>query len=161
MEDERKEDCAEVETSKATTLNKRLPDTSEKDSVMYRPIGIVHSPHTNLEEIPIQPRFAEGCDGQIEVYPEYADGLRDLDGFLHIYLLVHLHRAGPPKISVKPYLQDVPRGVFATQAPCRPNPIGLSIVRLERIEGCVLHVKAGPSPFLIDGFSPRAFCCWT
>ena len=76
------------------------------------------------------------------VFPAFADGLRDLDGYSHIYLLYVLDRAGAPRLAVKPFLQDVERGVFATRAPCRPNPIGMSIVPLLRVEGNILHVGA-------------------
>jgi tRNA-Thr(GGU) m(6)t(6)A37 methyltransferase TsaA len=65
-----------------------------------------------------------------------------LEGFSHIYLVYHLHRAGPAKLVVKPFLQDVERGVFATRAPCRPNAVGLSIVELIRRDGNILHLDA-------------------
>ena len=73
--------------------------------------------------------------GRAEVFPEYAAGLRDLEGFSHIYLIYHIHKADALRLVVKPFLQDVERGVFATRAPCRPNPIGLSIVKLRAREG--------------------------
>jgi tRNA-Thr(GGU) m(6)t(6)A37 methyltransferase TsaA len=76
----------------------------------------------------------------VEVLPEYTAGLRDLDGFSHIFLVYHFHLAGPAQLLVRPFLQDVERGLFATRAPCRPNPIGLSVVELVRREGNVLHV---------------------
>ncbi len=109
--------------------------------ITYRPIGIIRSPHQKPEETPIQPAYARGCPGRAEVFPEFADGLRDLEGFSHLYLIFHLHRAGPAKLLVKPFLQDVDRGVFATRSPRRPNPIGLSIVRLVGREGSVLLLK--------------------
>jgi tRNA-Thr(GGU) m(6)t(6)A37 methyltransferase TsaA len=109
-------------------------------NVIYQPIGVIRSEHTKPEDTPIQPVYATGCQGRAEVFPEYEAGLRDLEGFSHIYLLYHLHRAGPARLVVKPFLQDVERGVFATRAPCRPNPIGLSIVALERREGNVLYL---------------------
>ncbi|RJP73972.1 MAG: tRNA (N6-threonylcarbamoyladenosine(37)-N6)-methyltransferase TrmO [Candidatus Zixiibacteriota bacterium] len=110
------------------------------ESVIFHPIGYIRSPHTDPKKTPIQPDYAKGCRGQAVVYPQYAEGLRDLDGFSHIYLLYHLHQAGPAKLIVKPFLQEVERGVFATRAPSRPNPIGLSVVELERIEGHVLYL---------------------
>lgn len=109
-------------------------------AIIYRPIGLIRSEHTVAEKTPIQPVYAQGCPGRAEVFPEFADGLMDLDGFSHVYLIYSFHRAGPARLSVKPFLQDVERGVFATRAPCRPNPIGLSIVRLLRREGNVLHL---------------------
>jgi tRNA-Thr(GGU) m(6)t(6)A37 methyltransferase TsaA len=71
----------------------------------------------------------------LEVFPEYVDGLRDLDGFSHVILLTHLHRSRPHRLSVVPFLDDEPRGLFSTRAPSRPNPIGLSVVRLQAVEG--------------------------
>lgn len=109
-------------------------------SIVYRPIGVIRTAHTDPEKTPIQPVYAEGCLGRAEVFPEFAAGLRDLEGFSHIYLVYHMHQAGPPQLTVKPFLQDVERGVFATRAPCRPNPIGLSIVRMLHREGSTLHL---------------------
>jgi tRNA-Thr(GGU) m(6)t(6)A37 methyltransferase TsaA len=96
----------------------------------YRPIGIIHSEHTIAEKTPIQPVYAKGCKGQAEVFPEFALGLQDLEGFSHIYLIYHFHQSPRVKLIVKPFLQDVERGVFSTRSPCRPNAIGLSIVEL-------------------------------
>ena len=104
------------------------------------PIGVIHTPHTDPDATPIQPVFARGAEGRVEVDPAYAAGLRDIEGFSHLYLVYHFHRAGPPRLVVTPYLEDRPRGVFATRAPVRPNPLGLSLVRLVRREGNVLHV---------------------
>jgi tRNA-Thr(GGU) m(6)t(6)A37 methyltransferase TsaA len=109
-------------------------------SIIYSPIGVIRSGHVVAGETPIQPIFAKGCTGRAEVFPEYADGLRDLEGFSHIYLVYHMHCAGVAQLVVKPYLQDVERGVFATRAPCRPNAIGLSVVELVRREDNVLHL---------------------
>ena len=109
--------------------------------IIYRPIGIIHSEHTIAEKTPIQPVYAKGCKGQVKVFGEFSGGLSDLDGFSHIYLLYHFHQAPPAKLLVKPFLQDVERGVFATRAPCRPNAIGLSIVKLLSRDGNILHVE--------------------
>ena len=110
--------------------------------LIYSPIGIIHSEHTIAGKTPIQPIYAQGCKGQVEVFTEFADGLKDLDGFSHIYLIYHFHQSSPQvKLIVKPFLQDIEHGVFATRAPCRPNAIGLSVVELERIEGRILHVN--------------------
>jgi len=117
-------------------------------AIVCRPIGVIRSEHTTPEATPIQPAYARDCLGRAEILPEFADGLADLEGFSHIYLLVWLHRADPPRLRVKPYLQDVEHGIFATRAPCRPNPLGLSLVRLVRREGRVLHL-AGVD--LLDG----------
>ena len=107
--------------------------------IAYKPIGVIRSQHVAAEQTPIQPIYAKGCKGRVEILPEFAEGLRDLDGFSHVYLLYHFHQAGSVKLVVKPFLEDVEHGVFATRAPCRPNPIGLSVVELVRREGNVLY----------------------
>jgi len=108
--------------------------------IFYTPIGIIHSEHTTPEKTPIQPVYAQDCRGQVEVFPDYAEGLADLDGFSHIYLLYHFHRSGPARLRIKPFLQDMERGIFSTRAPCRPNGIGLSVVQLEKRQQNILHV---------------------
>jgi tRNA-Thr(GGU) m(6)t(6)A37 methyltransferase TsaA len=108
--------------------------------ITYRPIGVIRSDHLVEDRTPIQPAYASGCRGRAEVFPPFAGGLRDLEGFSHVYLIYHFHRCGPARLLVKPFLQDVERGVFATRAPCRPNAIGLSIVELVRREGNVLYI---------------------
>lgn len=110
-------------------------------SITYKAIGVIHSEHTVPENTPIQPIYAEPCKGRVEVLPEFAEGLIDLDGFSHIYLIYHLDRAGEPSMKVKPFLQDVERGLFSTRAPRRPNGIGMSIVRLTKVDGNVLEVE--------------------
>ena len=109
--------------------------------MLYKPIGVIHSKHIAADKTPIQAVYAKGCKGRAEILPEFAEGLRDLEGFSHIYLIYHFHRAPPAKLKVKPFLQDIERGLFATRAPCRPNAIGLSVVRLEKIEGTTLHLE--------------------
>ena len=106
----------------------------------YRPIGVIHSPHTDPGTTPIQPRYAQDFVGSIEIREEFAEGLDDLDGYSHIVLLYHCHRAKPLRLKIAPFLDDVPRGVFSTRYPSRPNPIGLSVVRLLRREGRTLHI---------------------
>jgi tRNA-Thr(GGU) m(6)t(6)A37 methyltransferase TsaA len=108
--------------------------------ITYKPIGVIYSEHTIAEETPIQPAYAKGCRGRAEIFPEYEEGLRDLDGFSHIYLIYHFHLSTTAKLIVKPFLQDAERGVFATRAPTRPNAIGLSIVELVSREGNVLYL---------------------
>jgi len=110
-----------------------------ESAITYRPIGVIRSEHVAAEETPIQSAYAKGCKGRAEVFPEFEVGLRDLEGFSHVYLIYHFHQAGPAKLLVKPFLQDIERGVFSTRAPCRPNAVGLSIVELVRREGNVLH----------------------
>ncbi len=103
-------------------------------------IGLIHSPFHEAVGTPIQPVFAEGAEGVVEVFPEYADGLHDLDGFDRIWLLYWFDRAPAPRLQVVPFQDEVRRGLFATRAPCRPNPIGLSCVRLLRVERNLLTV---------------------
>lgn len=107
----------------------------------YSPIGYVRSPFKEPSGIPIQNRGGKGIEGTIEILDEFAEGLSDLDGFSHIILITHLHRSEGYRLRVIPFLDDVERGVFSTRAPRRPNPIGLHVVRLERVEGNILHIK--------------------
>jgi len=118
----------------------RLSSQDEIAPLVYVPIGIIRSEHVAAEETPIQPIFAKGCMGRAEIFSEFAEGLRDLDGFSHVYLIYHFHQAGPARLMVKPFFQDVEHGVFATRAPRRPSAIGLSVVELVRREGNVLHL---------------------
>ncbi|MBN2014960.1 MAG: tRNA (N6-threonylcarbamoyladenosine(37)-N6)-methyltransferase TrmO [Candidatus Altiarchaeota archaeon] len=105
-----------------------------------KPIGIIHSPYRNLEEIQIQASMSEAI-GKIEVFREYEPGLKDIEGFSHIIILYLFHKSEDYKLHVKPYLDTGLRGVFATRFPRRPNPIGLSIVRLIEREKNVLKVE--------------------
>jgi tRNA-Thr(GGU) m(6)t(6)A37 methyltransferase TsaA len=102
--------------------------------IEYRPIGIIHSPHKTPQGSPIQPTAAKGIEGKIEIFPEFAEGLEDLAGFSHIFLIYHFHLSKKFSLKVKPFLDDNQRGLFATRAPARPNPIGISVVRLVKIE---------------------------
>jgi tRNA-Thr(GGU) m(6)t(6)A37 methyltransferase TsaA len=111
------------------------------NKVTYTPIGIVRSPFTEPKGTPIQPPGARGVVGSVEVFSEYAEGLKDLDGFSHIILVYHFHQAGRPSLLVKPFMDDQPHGIFAVRAPSRPNPIGISVVRLVKVEGNVLHIE--------------------
>jgi len=106
----------------------------------FRPIGVIHSPHTMAKNTPIQPVYAQGIEGTVEVFGAFEEGLQDLDGFSHLHLFYLFNRDCTPKMLVAPFLQDQQRGVFATRAPCRPNPLGMSLVRLTRREGGILHV---------------------
>jgi len=109
-------------------------------SIQLTPIGVIHTPFLTLEDMPIQPTSEASQPGVVEVFPQFVEGLRDLDGFSHIYLLYHLDRVQGIKLQVVPFLDTQPRGLFATRAPCRPNPIGLSLVQLERIEANRLYI---------------------
>ncbi len=91
--------------------------------------------------MPIQPAGAAGVEGTVEVFPRYNDGLKDLEGFSHIIMLYHFHRSKGFKLHVVPFMDSTPRGVFATRAPKRPNPIGLSVIKLQKIQDNILYVE--------------------
>jgi tRNA (adenine37-N6)-methyltransferase len=110
-------------------------------TIEFTPIGIIRSPFTAPEGMPIQPTGAAGIKGTVEVFEDYHAGLKDLDGFSHIILLYHFHRSRGFSLSVVPFMDSEPRGLFATRAPKRPNAIGLSVVRLDKIEESVLHIQ--------------------
>jgi tRNA-Thr(GGU) m(6)t(6)A37 methyltransferase TsaA len=109
--------------------------------IIFRPIGFVRSSFTEPRGTPIQPSASRETRGIVELLPQYREGLQDLEGFSHLILLYHFHLTRGFALKVKPFLDNQERGVFATRAPSRPNPIGLSIVRLERLEGVRLHIR--------------------
>ena len=109
--------------------------------IVYEPIGIIHSPFKDIKGMPIQPTGAKGIAGTIEIYPEFAEGLKDLEGFSHIILIYHFHLSKGYSLKVKPFMDENLRGVFATRAPKRPNPIGISVVKLRKIEGNILNIE--------------------
>ena len=118
------------------------------NQISYTPIGIIHSPFIELDGMPIQPSAARGIKGHIFINEEFAEGLDDLDGFSHIYLLYHLHLSNSYNLKVVPFLDDKLRGIFSTRAPKRPNPIGLSLVKLNQIEMNRLEIE---NVDIIDG----------
>jgi tRNA-Thr(GGU) m(6)t(6)A37 methyltransferase TsaA len=118
-----------------------MEERRDLDSLLCRPIGIIHTPFKELENMPIQPSGAAGIRGTVEIFPEFAEGLKDLDGFSHVILLYRFHESRGYKLIVTPFLDSEPRGVFATRAPKRPNPIGLSIVSLVQVRGSSLEIK--------------------
>jgi tRNA-Thr(GGU) m(6)t(6)A37 methyltransferase TsaA len=109
--------------------------------IELHPIGIIHTPFTELKGMPIQPAGAAGVLGTVEVFEEFRPGLADLEGFSHIVLLYHFHRSSGFDLTVVPFMDTERRGVFATRAPRRPNAIGLSVVHLLGIENGVLRVE--------------------
>jgi tRNA-Thr(GGU) m(6)t(6)A37 methyltransferase TsaA len=118
------------------------------NQISFRPIGIIHSPFTTIEGMPIQPSAATGIKGHIVISEDFVEGLCDLDGFSHIYLLYHFHLSKSFNLKVTPFLDDQQRGIFATRAPKRPNPIGLSVVKLNKIKLNVLDIE---NVDIIDG----------
>jgi len=111
------------------------------EEICYRPIGVIRSPFREVKGTPIQPAGARGVPGTVDVRPEFADGLKDLIGFSHVLLIYHFHLSEGYSLLVTPFLDDQLRGVFATRAPRRPNPVGISVVRLLRVEGSRLAVE--------------------
>jgi tRNA-Thr(GGU) m(6)t(6)A37 methyltransferase TsaA len=118
------------------------------DNIVFAPIGVIRTPHKTRAEAPIQPRYAGDIEGQIVLHPELAEGLTDLDGFSHVMLIYHMHLCEGYDLMVKPFMDDHKHGLFATRAPRRPNPIGISVVRLDRIEGHTLFVRDAD---MVDG----------
>ena len=108
--------------------------------VSYKPIGVIHSPFRDVKGMPIQPAGAEDVVGTVEIGPEYVAGLEDIEGFSHIILIYHFHLSEGYSLEVEPFLDDKLHGVFATRAPARPNAIGISVVRLVAVQGCVIQV---------------------
>ncbi len=106
-----------------------------------KPIGIIYTPFTEPQGMPIQPAGAVGVKGSIKVYEEFQAGLKDLDGFSHIILLFHFHRSEGCDMEVVPFMDTELRGLFATRDPRRPSQIGLSVVQLDGIEGGTLHIQ--------------------
>ena len=104
-------------------------------------IGKIRTPYKTKQECPIQPAFATGSTGRVEVFEPYAEGLKDIESFSHLYLLYAFHRADEIRFVRATFLDDTPHGIYASRHPCRPNGIGLSVVRLIAREGNVLVVE--------------------
>jgi tRNA-Thr(GGU) m(6)t(6)A37 methyltransferase TsaA len=109
--------------------------------IEYAPIGIIHSPFKEPIGIPIQAAVAKDYKGTIEIFPEFEKGLKDLENFSHIFLIFHFHLSKKGKLLAKPYMDTKERGIFSIRGPSRPNPIGLSIVRLLKIEKNILYIQ--------------------
>lgn len=112
-----------------------------EDTPLFSPIGVIRTPFQTLEGMPIQPAGARDALGRLELDPELAPALADLEGFSHIHLLYRFHAATGFSMTVIPYLDTTPHGLFATRAPRRPNPIGLSLVQVVSVVGSVVTVR--------------------
>ena len=112
-----------------------------RQSLTHHPIGRIRTPFRSREGMPIQPSGAAGIRGRVEVDSALAAGLKDLDGFSHIILIYAFHQSSGYALEVTPFMDREPRGLFATRAPRRPNPIGLSIVRLVAVQGSILEIE--------------------
>jgi tRNA-Thr(GGU) m(6)t(6)A37 methyltransferase TsaA len=111
------------------------------NEIRYKPIGVIHSPFKEPKGTPIQPAGAKDINGTVEIFPEYAEGLKDIEGFSDIILLYHFHLSKGSELMAKPYMANETHGVFAMRGPSRPNPIGMSVVRLVKVEGNTLHIQ--------------------
>jgi len=108
--------------------------------IKFEPIGMIYSPFTDKNKTPIQSVRSQTI-GRVEVNPQYSEGLKDIEGFSHIILLYVFHESKGYELQVKPFLDDNLHGLFATRYPSRPNPIGLSVVRLLKHEGNILEIE--------------------
>ena len=111
------------------------------DEIKYKPIGIIYSPFKEPKGTPIQPKSARGINGTVNVFPEYTEGLKDLENFSHVILIYNFHLSKKQSLKVKPFMENRVHGIFSTRAPSRPNTIGISVVKLVSIEGNILHVQ--------------------
>lgn len=109
--------------------------------IVLQPIGVIRSPFEKLEDMPIQPAGSHATVGSLELYPRYQGGLQDLDGFSHIYVIYHFHKTAAWQERVIPFMDSQERGIFATRAPARPNPIGLSVMQILEISGSRVQVR--------------------
>ena len=107
---------------------------------IMHPIGLIHSPFTDKSKTPIQPSRST-AKGTVEIFSDFAEGLADVEGFSHIILLYVFHCSSGYELQVKPFLDNQLRGLFATRHPCRPNPIGMSIVRLLNCQNNILEIE--------------------
>ena len=109
------------------------------EKIPMSPIGVIHSPYKQVKDMPIQGKFKTSVQAWIELKEEYLAGLKDLDGFSHAIIIYYFHKSEKTEIEGKPFLEDNKHGIFAIRSPHRPNHIGLSVVRIEKIEGSKLH----------------------
>ncbi|MBG3876563.1 tRNA (N6-threonylcarbamoyladenosine(37)-N6)-methyltransferase TrmO [Desulfovibrio oxamicus] len=116
-------------------------DNPQAPHISYAPVAHMRTPFTTVRGMPIQPVGAQGVAGSIDVLPEFAEGLADIEGFSHLLVIYHLHECKGFTLRVKPFLDNDEHGVFATRSPRRPNPIGISVLRLTGVTGNRLHVE--------------------
>ncbi len=112
-----------------------------REEITYRPIGIIRTGFQDKKDTPIQGVFAKDAKGEVEIFQEYADGLKDIEGFSHLILIYHFHLADNYSLISKPFLEDEQHGIFSIRHFKRPNPIGLSVVRLESVRGNKLEIS--------------------
>lgn len=112
-----------------------------RQPIAMRPIGTIRSPHKTATGTPIQPAYAQEAEGEVVVDEVFVAALDDIEGFERVWLVYCFDRAAAFKPRVVPYRDNREHGLFATRSPCRPNPIGMSVVRLIGREGNVLRVR--------------------
>ena len=117
------------------------PHLKNHETIIYNPIGIIHSPYKELKGIPRQSELGQGIEGIIEIFPEYADGLKNIEKFKYLTLVFHLHKSLQYKLKFKRPGEQEERGVFSTRSPNRPNSIGISVVRLIRVENTKIYIQ--------------------
>ncbi len=128
-----------------------------------KPVGIIHSPFITKEEAPIQGTFRPDARGEIEVFPEFEEGLKDIELFSHLFLIYVFDRTAPGELIRNTFLDDEPHGVFACRHPSRPNSIGFTVVRLDERIGNRLVVRGvdvldGTPLIDIKPYIPRFDC---
>ncbi len=109
-----------------------------RKEIKLKPIGIIRTPYKEPKEIPIQGKFKKGVRGTIRLFPEYQAGLKDIEGFSHLILVYHFNRSKEEWLAGKPFLEDKEHGIFAIRSPHRPNHIGFSIVKLEKVKDSIV-----------------------
>ena len=109
-----------------------------KKTINIKPIGIINTPYKEPKNMPIQGKFEKGVTGQAELFAEYQDGLKDIEGFSHIVLIYYFDRSKDEKLISRPFLEDESHGIFAIRSPHRPNHIGFSIVKIEKVENNIV-----------------------
>jgi tRNA-Thr(GGU) m(6)t(6)A37 methyltransferase TsaA len=108
--------------------------------ITYKPIGVIHTPFKKQSSTPIQGVFAPDNTGEVEVFLQYIDGLKDIAGFSHLILIYHFHLAEGYSLITRPFLDNEGKGIFSIRHFNRPNPIGMSVVRLDKVKGNILTV---------------------
>jgi len=109
-----------------------------RKEIKLRPIGIIHTPYKEPKGIPIQGKFRKGVTGTIEIFPQYQRGLKDIEGFSHLILIYYFNRSKEEKLLGRPFLEDDEHGIFAIRSPHRPNHLGFSIVKIEKVKGNIV-----------------------
>jgi len=120
----------------------------KKELIQFSPIGTIHTPFDGREKIPRQGRFGENNEGWVELYPEFVEGLKGLENFSHFYILFYFHHSDGFSLMQTTPRQHLHLGVFAIRSPRRPNPIGMTIVKLKRIDGNRIYFSGAD---MIDG----------